>query len=443
MLDESEGVLDITYRSLLKEYTVMHIHGVNPQQNSDGEDGFPLQARWMIAPGASKRVQYALGQSGTFFMHSHFNMQQEQGLILPLVIREGSPPAGYPLPTLHAAQEALMVLEERCPYPAADPAPPHCLDGSWSQSALQAKVLASMRADWDDISDTVAAADHEAQCVAPANDTDVYFLHSLVNGQASSHLTLPAAGGGGGEGGDQGEGGEQGQDLVRVRIINAGAMSSFKVLLPEGSRIIKADGAWVVPMRRESLWVGVGQRYALCLPHTLARAVCCRVRYICMYTYYTHTYRHMCVHTYIYRRESLWVCASICRYINIYQLQVRGGGRQCGVLPSCGGGGVVFAPARPAPGRVVERPPRKRHERVVARGAGGDEAAHDDAGGGGGAQLRRVVLGGGARQGARRHQVPRVAPGGGHVRGHGGSPAAKTSPAASRANTGQSSTSTP
>ena len=228
VLDESEGVLDITYRSLIKEYTVMHIHGVNPQQNSDGEDGFPLQARWMIAPGASKRVQYALGQSGTFFMHSHFNMQQEQGLILPLVIREGSPPAGYPLPTLHAAQEALMVLEERCPYPAADPAPPHCLDGSWSQSALQAKVLASMRADWDDISDTVAAADHEAQCVAPANDTDVYFLHSLVNGQASSHLTLPAAGGGGGEGGDQGEGGEQGQDLVRVESLTQGPCRASK-----------------------------------------------------------------------------------------------------------------------------------------------------------------------------------------------------------------------
>ena len=280
VLDEGEGVLDITYRSLLTEFTVMHIHGVNPQQNSDGEDGFPLQARWMIAPGASKRVQYALRQSGTFFMHSHFNMQQEQGLILPLIIREGSPPAGYPLPTLHAAQEALMVLEERCPYPAADTAPPHCLDGSWSQSALQAKVLASMRADWGDISETVAAADQEAQCVAPANDTDVYFLHSLVNGQASSHVTLPAAREGGGEGGDRGEGGKEAPDLVRVRIINAGAMSSFKVLLPEGSRIIKADGAWVVPMRRGSLWVGVGQRLA-CTYTSM---------HICMYI---HIHPHM------------------------------------------------------------------------------------------------------------------------------------------------------
>ena len=82
------------YRNTLKEHTIVHIHGINPQKNDGGEDGFPFFASWLIAPGEAKNVVYSLRQTGTYFLHSHFNMQQEDGLVLPLIIRERALPPG-------------------------------------------------------------------------------------------------------------------------------------------------------------------------------------------------------------------------------------------------------------------------------------------------------------------------------------------------------------
>ena len=36
VVDESEGELLLTYRNRLPEYTIVHVHGVNPQQNAQG-----------------------------------------------------------------------------------------------------------------------------------------------------------------------------------------------------------------------------------------------------------------------------------------------------------------------------------------------------------------------------------------------------------------------
>jgi hypothetical protein len=94
VVHESESVLNITYINNLAEYSIVHIHGINPSENSDGEDGFPLYSSWLILPGESKNIHYALRQSGTYFLHSHFNMQQERGLVLPLIIREALLPPG-------------------------------------------------------------------------------------------------------------------------------------------------------------------------------------------------------------------------------------------------------------------------------------------------------------------------------------------------------------
>ena len=118
------------------------------QDNDDGEDGFPLVASWLIPPGEAKHISYALRQSGTYFMHSHFNMQQERGLVLPLIIPELAPPAGYGIaqPVLQRAVDVLAVLEDRCPYFFEDAEPREC-----NSIDLQKRVMGFMSQDWDDI----------------------------------------------------------------------------------------------------------------------------------------------------------------------------------------------------------------------------------------------------------------------------------------------------
>jgi len=82
----------------------------------------------------------------------------------------------------------------------------------------------------------------------------VLFLHHLINGEQHFSITLPKY-----------SIFSSAPELVRVRIINAGSMTNYKVFLPSNSTIIKADGAWVQPFTVSGdapyIWVGVGQRY--------------------------------------------------------------------------------------------------------------------------------------------------------------------------------------
>eukprot|EP00277_Geminigera_cryophila_P007032 CAMPEP_0179432114 /NCGR_PEP_ID=MMETSP0799-20121207/16825_1 /TAXON_ID=46947 /ORGANISM="Geminigera cryophila, Strain CCMP2564" /LENGTH=625 /DNA_ID=CAMNT_0021209363 /DNA_START=179 /DNA_END=2054 /DNA_ORIENTATION=+ len=256
VLDESEQSLNITYRNTLKEHTIVHIHGINPQKNDGGEDGFPFFASWLIAPGEAKNVVYSLRQTGTYFLHSHFNMQQEDGLVLPLIIRERALPPGYVLASqIKEAFDAVMQLEERCPYFFEDDKPKKCVPGQIK------RVMSFMEKDWDEIESSVH--DSFEKCDGAATDTDVLFMQHLVNGQQTSHLTL-----------SQGmptaatrstsaatDAAATATQHVRVRILNIGAMTNYKVFLPSGSQIIKVDGSWVAPLSADYLWVAVGQRY--------------------------------------------------------------------------------------------------------------------------------------------------------------------------------------
>jgi hypothetical protein len=248
VVDEREGMLDITYQNNLQEHAIVHIHGINPQENQDGQDGFPFFKSWLIPPGHAKHVQYPLQQSGTYFLHSHINMQQERGLVMPLIIREVAPPAGHAITKefLHGTHDALLLLQEHCPYFSEDPA-------QGQRSADQPdRVMKFMKQDWDDIESMLE--DTFEQCSEQADSTDVLFLHHLINGEQHYSVTLPRY-----------SIFPPKPEPVRVRILNAGSMTNYKVYLPSNSTIIKADGSWVEPFTPSGenpyVWVGVGQRY--------------------------------------------------------------------------------------------------------------------------------------------------------------------------------------
>ena len=256
VVHEDEGELRLTYCNRLADHTIVHIHGINPQENGDGQDGFPLVRSWTIAPGESKHVQYALRQTGTYFLHSHLFMQQHHGLVMPLIIRERAPPPGFGIGAaeLQRAHDALVLLEERCPYREADPKPALCASDQAEQ------VLQGMRHHWAKVESSL---EETFQGCSDAGDgLDVQFLHHLVNGQQHYNLTIDPP--------QRPPQDTPASELVRVRILNGASMTSYKVFLPSNSTIIKADGSWVVPQSLPHVWVGVGQRYEVLVRATSA-----------------------------------------------------------------------------------------------------------------------------------------------------------------------------
>jgi FtsP/CotA-like multicopper oxidase with cupredoxin domain len=67
----------------LDEPTLIHWHGLAPPWQQDGVPGISSPA---IEPGASADYDFPLDLGGTFFMHSHQGLQEQQLLAAPLII---------------------------------------------------------------------------------------------------------------------------------------------------------------------------------------------------------------------------------------------------------------------------------------------------------------------------------------------------------------------
>jgi FtsP/CotA-like multicopper oxidase with cupredoxin domain len=65
--------------------TLIHWHGLAPPWQQDGVPGISSPP---IAPGASADYDFPLGFGGTFFMHSHEGLQEQQLLAAPLIISD-------------------------------------------------------------------------------------------------------------------------------------------------------------------------------------------------------------------------------------------------------------------------------------------------------------------------------------------------------------------
>ena len=72
------------------EPTLIHWHGLKPPYQQDGVPGISAP---LIAPGATADYDFPLAYSGTFWMHSHQGLQEQNLLDAPLIIHDGNSPA--------------------------------------------------------------------------------------------------------------------------------------------------------------------------------------------------------------------------------------------------------------------------------------------------------------------------------------------------------------
>jgi len=76
---------NVVLENLIDKPTVVHWHGLIDPNN---QDGVPYVTQEPILPGASYKYNFKLKQAGTFWMHSHYIFQAQDGLSAPLILED-------------------------------------------------------------------------------------------------------------------------------------------------------------------------------------------------------------------------------------------------------------------------------------------------------------------------------------------------------------------
>jgi FtsP/CotA-like multicopper oxidase with cupredoxin domain len=202
----------------LDQPTSLHWHGlVVPNL----EDGVPSVTQAPIGSGDALYYEFDLKQAGTFWYHSHFGLQEQQGLAGPLIIEDPDEP--------HAYDDDLVVMLGDVIDIPVDDVIPRLRDGTLPLA----------------VSDPYALPDG-----APFR-IDVPYTGYLLNGHTPENPWRHALKAGA---------------RARLRLINGSGSSFFRVAV-DGVRLtlIAADGDPVEPVVVDNLVIGTAQRYDVLL----------------------------------------------------------------------------------------------------------------------------------------------------------------------------------
>src|SRR6185312_8713757 len=94
--------LQLTVRNALPEPTSIHWHGLALRNNADGVPGLTEEA---AAPGGEHVYDFTLPHPGTYWYHSHVEMQRERALYGALIVED-------PKETLEYDRDWVIVLDD-------------------------------------------------------------------------------------------------------------------------------------------------------------------------------------------------------------------------------------------------------------------------------------------------------------------------------------------
>ncbi|HEY5847417.1 MAG TPA: multicopper oxidase family protein [Microlunatus sp.] len=230
--------LRVEVSNLLDTSTSVHWHGLALRNDMDGVPGLTQDP---IAAGGSFTYEFTVPDPGTYFYHPHSGMQLDRGLYGALIIDDPAEPGDYDT-------EWVLVLDDwvdgtgRTPDQIltdlmADPGRSgrHGMgDGSMGGMGMAGMGMGGM-----------GTGNMRSGLLGGAGDVD--YPHYVINGKipvAPSTLTA-----------------KPGQ-RVRLRIINAGTDTAFRVALG-GHRltVTHSDGFPVQHHEGDALLIGMGERY--------------------------------------------------------------------------------------------------------------------------------------------------------------------------------------
>jgi FtsP/CotA-like multicopper oxidase with cupredoxin domain len=211
-------LLRVKVQNAMDEPTTIHWHGLLLPAAMDGVPGV-TQAP--IPPGGVFLYEYPIRQSGTFWYHSHVELQEQSGLSGPFIIEPKEEPLKYDL-------DYVLFVTDWLNSDPNEVIPRLRKEGM----AMREKMKPGMK-----------------MKMGEADLADVKYDAFLLNGRSNSSPWSCAARPG---------------DRIRFRLINGSASTFFRFMLDgHGLTITHTDGEPVRPVEVDNLLVGSGECYDL------------------------------------------------------------------------------------------------------------------------------------------------------------------------------------
>jgi L-ascorbate oxidase len=224
----------------LDEDTSLHWHGLLVPAGQDGVPGFSFPG---IKPGETFTYRFDVQQAGTYWYHSHSGTQEQEGMYAALVIDPaGDDPVAFDrehtiILSDWTDEDPMKMLRNLkgngAYYNYAKRTLPQFVEGLFDDAGATIRdrtMWGAMRMDPTDIADVTGAT-----------------YSYLLNGMSAT---------------DNWTGIFEGGERVRLRLINAAAMSFFDVKIP-GLKltVVQSDGQDVEPVRVDEIRMGVAETY--------------------------------------------------------------------------------------------------------------------------------------------------------------------------------------
>ncbi|MFH8840467.1 multicopper oxidase family protein [Streptomyces sp. NPDC017868] len=248
--------LALTLANNLPVATSVHWHGLALRNDMDGVPGLTQRD---IRPGGSFEYRFAVSHPGTYWFHPHSGVQQDRGLYAPLVVEDPKEPLAYDKEWVIVLDDWVdgvdgstpdAVLAELSRGMGGMAGMDHGGSGSGSGS-MEGHDMSNMSMTTRK-SPSPKPAGPSRMLMGAGSDLlggdagDVGYPHYLINGRTPDEPQTFAAKPG---------------DRIRLRIINAGGDTAFRVALG-GHRltVTHTDGFPVEHTRADALLLGMGER---------------------------------------------------------------------------------------------------------------------------------------------------------------------------------------
>jgi CopA family copper-resistance protein len=219
----------------------IHWHGILLPFQMDGVPGVSFPG---IRPGETFTYRFRLRQSGTYWYHSHSGLQEQEGFYGPIIVDPAHhDPVGYD-------REHVLVLSD---WTFMSPeALFNQLKTNPESLNYNHRTLGDLLRDMSEDGVRAALSDRAMWGQMRMKPTDI----SDVGGETYTYLVN-------GQGpGSNWTGLFEPGERVRLRIINASAMTIFNVRIPGlPMSVVQADGQNVRPVETDELQIGVAETY--------------------------------------------------------------------------------------------------------------------------------------------------------------------------------------
>lgn len=212
----------------------VHWHGIllDPYM-----DGVPYVNTPPIYPGKSFTFRFKLRQHGTYWYHSHTNVQEQKGVYGAIIIHPKEKKIKYD-------KDVVAVLSDW-----SDENATQILENLHKDGEYYLYKKGTMRSLWGAYKAKSLGNFfyNEMTRMGGMDYSDVGYDAFLINGKRSSDLSDLRPG-----------------EKVRIRLINAAASSYFNVTMGNGPmKVIATDGTDVTPLKAEEILIGMAETYDL------------------------------------------------------------------------------------------------------------------------------------------------------------------------------------